>query len=63
MEPANTEVYDQLEKQFDAFYRSVTLNEPVMVDGNAGLNALILAEKVQVRLHDISRASISPRAR
>ena len=47
MEPASTEVYDQLEKQFDAFYRSVTLNEPVMVDGNAGLNALILAEEVQ----------------
>ena len=53
MEPASSEVYDQLEKQFDAFYRSVTLNEPVMVDGNAGLNALTLAGRFKVLLRDI----------
>ena len=66
MEPANAESYDQLEKQFDSFFSSVTMGAPVAVDGVAGLNALLLAEKVQTAIAehlsriDLPKGALNP---
>ena len=57
VEPKNVTDYDQLEAQFDAFVQSCQRSVPIIADGEAGVKALRLAEKVKEAIIDHQRRS------